>query len=262
MKHYFFKYQGAGNDFILFDDRQGSFPDQDKKLIAKLCNRKFGIGSDGIILIKKSGKADLWIDFINPDGSRSFCGNGSRCGIQFAQLLGMIKGDTCTFQAVDGIHQGWIMKKTVRISMNDVNEIENHEEGAFLHTGSPHLIITMDQGLDSLDVKSDGAAIRYSERYKKEGVNVNYVHAVKDDLINIRTYERGVEDETLACGTGVTAAALAHAYERKMSEGKISVSARGGLLIVTFMRVGDGFKFVELEGPADEVFCGEIEIND
>jgi diaminopimelate epimerase len=262
MKHYFFKYQGAGNDFILLDDRQLSFPDQDKALIKKLCDRRFGIGSDGIILIKKSDTADVWIDFLNPDGTRSFCGNGSRCGVRFAKLLGMISADYCTFQAVDGNHEAWLTEKNVRISMNDVAGIEEHAEGQFLFTGSPHLIIKKESGLDSLDVKKEGAAIRYNEQYKKEGVNVNYVHAVKDDLINIRTYERGVEDETLACGTGVTAAALAHAFDKKMSEGKISVSALGGLLSVSFMRAGQGFKYVELEGPAEEVFCGEMNLYD
>lgn len=257
MNLYFFKYQGAGNDFIVIDDRKGDFPES-VDLVERLCDRRFGIGSDGILLIKSSDKADLHIDFINPDGSRSFCGNGSRCGLKFAQLLGMI-GDKCRFEAIDGTHEGLVSSNSVRISMTDVELVKAHPLGYFLNTGSPHLVIQK-QGLETLDVKGEGSAIRYSDEFKKEGVNVNFITIEGEDNLAIRTYERGVEDETLSCGTGVTAAALSVAYEKGLSEGTLNVKSRGGDLQVQFEREGDGFKQVWLEGPAEMVFSGEFEI--
>jgi len=258
MKHYFFKYQGTGNDFILLDDRQNSFPDRDKALIAKLCDRRFGIGSDGIILIKKSDKADFWIDFLNPDASRSFCGNGSRCGVRFAKLLGMMPENHCSFQALDGIHEAWLKEDTVKISMKDVKKLEEHELGMFLDTGSPHLIVKRAEGLDKMDVEKEGSAIRFNETYKKHGVNVNFVSMIDKNHIAIRTFERGVDGETLACGTGVTAAALALAAEQGLEAGEIQVKARGGDLSVCFEKDGKGFNAITLEGRAEEVFCGEM----
>ncbi|MDA0972388.1 MAG: diaminopimelate epimerase [Bacteroidetes bacterium] len=257
MKTYFFKYQGAGNDFILIDDRHDQYSEMDSALISNLCDRRFGIGSDGLILIKKSKVADLWIDFMNPDGSRSFCGNGSRCGLLFAKKLGMIQGESCTFEAVDGVHTGILIAGGARISMHQVSAIEAHEDGNFVYTGSPHLILPVTD-LNTMDIKGLGAAIRYSPSYADEGVNVNFVKDLGPDSLGIRTYERGVEDETLACGTGVTAAALVHARLHGLENGTIQVKALGGDLKVSFVKDREGFKDIYLEGPAEEVFCGEI----
>jgi diaminopimelate epimerase len=257
MKTYFFKYQGAGNDFILVDDRNEQFAEPSSEVVARLCDRRFGIGSDGLILIKKSQTADLWIDFMNPDGSRSFCGNGSRCGLLFAKKLGMIHNDECTFQAVDGIHTGRLTSAGARISMQQVKAIETHDKGSFVQTGSPHLVLPVDD-IKNLDVKSLGSSIRYSPFYKKDGVNVNFILDLGSEKLALRTYERGVEDETLACGTGVTAAALVHARKHDLHKGTIHVKALGGDLSVSFVKDGEGFKDIYLEGPAEEVFCGEI----
>ncbi len=252
----FFKFQGAGNDFILFDDRNAQFPKDDSELIQKLCDRRFGIGSDGIMLIQHSEEADFYLDFINPDGSRSFCGNGSRCGIRFAELLGMINKQ-CTFDAIDGMHTAEINDDNVKISMKDVDEIRTEEEGVFLDTGSPHLIFRT-RDIDKLDVRSEGRKIRYSNSYLEEGVNVNFVEKLNAHTIKIRTYERGVEDETLSCGTGITAAVLAMAVGSSDLFGEMNVISRGGRLSVGFERSGKGFKNVWLKGPAEKVFSGEV----
>ena len=257
MSHYFFKYHGAGNDFILFDDRNGHFPES-QELVQHLCHRRFGIGSDGIMLIKHSEVADVHLDFINPDGSRSFCGNGSRCGLRFAESLGMI-GSTCSFEAIDGIHQGELTQDVVRISMRDVGEIRKHEKGDILDTGSPHLIIRH-ENLTELDVNAKGSEIRYSPEFEKEGINVNFIESVDNKTIRIRTYERGVEGETLSCGTGVTAAALAFAEANGITDGRVGVHSRGGDLSVEFKKEDGVFTSIWLIGPAEKVYAGEIHL--
>jgi len=251
----FFKYQGAGNDFILIDDRAGLFPESEK-LVSQLCDRKFGIGSDGILLIKNSEQADVHLDFLNPDSTRSFCGNGSRCGLRFAEELGLVEG-SCTFEAIDGLHEAALHKVYVRISMSDVSEIIDHNKGYMLDTGSPHLVIEVDD-LENHQVADSGAQLRYSPEFAKHGINVNFVEFRKDNKLSIRTYERGVEAETLSCGTGVTAAALALAYKQKLHQGRIEVSSRGGELAVEFNYDGNSFHDIWLEGPAKKVFGGEI----
>jgi diaminopimelate epimerase len=256
MSLYFFKYQGAGNDFIMIDDRQLQFPSEDKAHIAALCDRKFGVGSDGILLVQPSADADVKLDFINPDGTRSFCGNGSRCGVRFAQLLGMIS-ERCTFEACDGIHEAHIHDAYIRIHMSNVSRPQQATLGLVLDTGSPHLILFRDD-IEPLDVVQEGSEIRHSPTYAKEGINVNFVQSTGSSALSIRTYERGVEGETLACGTGVTAAALAHAQQQGLSSGTISVKALGGQLTVDF--TGDstgGFVDVWLQGPAELVFRGK-----
>jgi diaminopimelate epimerase len=258
MQFDFHKYHGAGNDFIVMDDRAQLFPSQDKALIAKLCDRRFGIGSDGILLIQNSEEADLHIDFLNPDGSRSFCGNGSRCGLRFAAHVGMI-GSDCTFMASDGMHEGRLENELVHIAMRDVEGVEQNEFGTELYTGSPHLIRFVDD-LDQVDVKMEGAAIRYNELYQKEGINVNFVSQMAPGTLAIRTYERGVEGETLACGTGVTAAALAKASQERIEREKFFVKAKGGVLSVRFEKVGNGFKNIWLTGPAVKVYEGSVNL--
>jgi len=255
----FFKYQGTGNDFIVFDDRKRLFPSDDRALIAKLCHRKRGIGSDGILLIQESTEADLHVDFLNPDGSRSFCGNGSRCAIRFAEQLGMVK-DACTFMASDGLHQARIHPDRVEISMRDVTEVIHREEDLELYTGSPHLIKRV-KSVASLDVQSIGSAIRYNERYKQEGININFIELTdRDSELHIRTYERGVEGETLSCGTGVTAAVLSEAYRNGLSSGETTVHSRGGVLSVRFKKIDGQFTDVWLSGPAVMVFSGEVDV--
>ena len=254
----FHKYQGAGNDFIVIDDRELIFPSEDKALIAKLCDRRFGIGSDGILLIQNRENADLRIDFLNPDGSRSFCGNGSRCGLRFAAHLGLIKSN-CTFTASDGRHEGRLTEDLVHIAMRDVSVVQRNEFGTELYTGSPHLIRFVED-IDLVDVDAEGAAIRYNEVYKEEGINVNFVQHIAPDTLQIRTYERGVEGETLACGTGVTAAALAKASQERIERKEIFVKARGGDLSVRFEKDGSGFKNIWLTGPAVKVYEGSVDI--
>lgn len=258
MTLHFHKYQGAGNDFILIDDRDGLFPADHQDMIQRITNRKYGIGSDGVLLIQNSERADLYFDFINPDGSRSFCGNGSRCGVRFAQDLGLIS-ESCTFDAIDGLHKAFMREDLVQISMRDVNECRTELGGTFMDTGSPHLVIQRDR-LSEIDVEAEGRAIRNHEIYSPSGVNVNFIETVSEGEIGIRTYERGVEGETLACGTGVTAAALSHAQNMNADSGRIKVQSRGGLLEVGFQKSENGFTEVWLRGPAEFVFKGSIEI--
>lgn len=258
MGMYFFKYHGAGNDFILIDDRHGKFPADDEELIKGLCARHTGIGSDGLLLIQESKDADVHLEFFNPDASQSFCGNGSRCGLAFARKLGMV-GQHCTFTAIDGLHQAKFIEDEIEISMGDVSMIANIEGRTFVHTGSPHVVIGISD-VEDVDVKEEGSAIRYSDVFWLEGVNVNFVQALKKGHIAIRTYERGVEDETLACGTGVTAAALVHADLHQMDKAEVKVEALGGTLHVSFERDGEGFKNIWLRGPAIAVYGGEYSL--
>ncbi len=252
MSQFFFKYQGTGNDFILIDDRQGDFPKNDSSLIKRLCDRKFGIGSDGLVLLQNDENADFYVDFINPDGSRSFCGNGSRCAVAFASLLGLFNG-ACRFNAIDGEHHARIDADMVELQMSWSGKIEKQGEDKLLDTGSPHFI-TMVDNVDEVDVFAQGKSIRYSDDFKEQGVNVNFVQLLNESSIRMRTYERGVEDETLSCGTGITAAAISVREMTQSSVDEISVSTRGGELKVQFEENGT----VWLKGPALKVFSGEV----
>jgi len=257
LKIQFTKYQGTGNDFILVNNMSGELLLSTEQ-IRQLCDRKFGIGSDGLILIEKSEKADFYVNFFNPDGSVSFCGNGSRCAVHFAHQKG-IAGSVVSFDAIDGIHSGSVSEKQVEISMRDVLNIVERDHGLFLDTGSPHLIVLVDD-VDKVDLLPMARNIRYCATYKEKGINVNVVNETSPDSISIRTYERGVEDETLSCGTGVTAAALSVALAKdKINE--IHVQTRGGKLSVRFERREDGgFGEISLKGPVAEVFEGEVAI--
>lgn len=253
----FFKYHGAGNDFIMIDNRNGNFDKNNIQLVRHLCHRHFGIGSDGLILLENHPELDFTMVFYNPDGSQSFCGNGSRCAIAFAKRLGMIK-NKCTFLSTDGIHEGeYISDDEIHLKMHDVNEAEIGEDYYLLNTGSPHYIRFVDD-VENIDVFSEGKQIRYNERFKKDGVNVNFVQKLNDNSIAIRTYERGVENETLACGTGIVAAALASSIKFNTSN-NLHVKARGGDLLVKFTTEGNNhFNNVWLIGPAKLVFEGNI----
>jgi len=251
----FQKYQGTGNDFVLIDNRSGLFPAENLSVIQRICHRKYGIGSDGLILIEKDEDTDFYMNFFNPDGSKSYCGNGSRCAVHFARAIGMI-GDKCSYQAIDGVHQGVLMENgVVSTSILPVHQIEPLGNDVFINTGSPHYIVFC-KDVDVVDIISEARKIRYSLAFSPSGTNVNYVQLVNGNQIKMRTYERGVEDETLSCGTGVTAAALSV----MQLDGTISVETKGGMLSVSARKSSTGFEDIWLTGPATLVFKGEFNI--
>ncbi len=255
----FHKYQATGNDFILIDNRDGKFP-ENPELIPALCDRRFGIGSDGLILIQEHPEADFEMIFYNPDTTQSLCGNGSRCAVRFASELGMI-GDSCRFMAFDGIHEAMINDDgTISLKMQNVQNVRSMEDGMLVDTGSPHLIRFV-QTINEVDVVGRGREIRYSAPFEAQGVNVNFVEVSGENDIRVRTYERGVENETLSCGTGVTAAAIACGM-RQMT-GPVAITTKGGNLQVAFQTDGSGtFTNVWLIGPAERVFKGEIDLTE
>ncbi len=250
----FFKYQATGNDFIMVDNRQGVFPENDPALISRLCHRKFGIGADGIILLEEAKEANFTMVYYNPDGSQSFCGNGSRAAVHFARSLGML-GDSGSFVAIDGIHQAKISGATVQVNMANVSPGKEILNGVFYATGSPHYVTFVDH-VDRVDVVAEGRSLRHHQAFQPGGSNINFVEITGADQISVRTYERGVEDETLSCGTGVTAAAIA-ASVRGLGN-KINITTPGGNLQVGFTLTPNGFTGVWLSGPATLVFSGEL----
>lgn len=249
----FYKYQGTGNDFVMIDNRGGQFPVEDLSLVRQLCRRKFGIGADGLILLQNHATCDFEMIYFNADGTQSLCGNGSRCAVHFANLLGMI-GHSALFHAIDGEHHAKIEDGLVHFKMHNVDQAQMMGEDYFIDTGSPHYIKFVED-VEPIDVYEEGRKIRYSEKYRKEGTNVNFAAMGKDNDVSVRTYERGVEDETLSCGTGVTAVALA-AVQRGMKP-PVKIHARGGELQVDLKKNGStGFKDIYLIGPAEMVFKG------
>jgi diaminopimelate epimerase len=268
MKLTFNKYHGTGNDFILIDNRKEIFAGN-KELIKHLCDRRFGIGADGLIILNKSESIPLKMTYYNSDGNEStMCGNGGRCFVAFAKRLGMITKSTY-FEAIDGTHQASIIQEekidrkqtvmNVKLGMKNVQGIEQDKDYIFMDTGSPHYVIRVED-VSKTDVITEGRKIRYNDRFKDKGTNVNFIQ-VKDDSLYVRTYERGVEDETFSCGTGVTAAALAADYWNLFNtKGLYKISTPGGELKVHYKRVGNNFENVFLEGAATFVFEGEIEI--
>ena len=253
----FFKYQGTGNDFVMIDNRQGTFDKKDTDLIAHLCDRRFGVGADGLILLETHPNADFRMIYYNSDGNESsMCGNGGRCITAFANHLEIIQ-NKATFEAIDGIHHSIIENEIVKLQMTDVSTIENHDHYLFLNTGSPHHV-QMEFDLEILNIQTEGSRIRYGAPYFEEGSNVNFVKKLKDDEFLVRTYERGVEDETLSCGTGVTAVALAMNYIKETEKNLITIQTQGGKLQVAFDKDGEGYKNIWLIGPAIQVFKGRI----
>lgn len=257
----FFKYQGAGNDFIMIDQREQKYLTRaDQVLIEQLCDRRFGIGADGLILLELHEDYDFEMIYFNSDGRESsMCGNGGRCIIAFAVQLGLIE-KKCQFLAIDGPHEGVLRSPDwVELKMQDVLAIEKGPNYFYLNTGSPHYVQFIDT-LEEIDVVKEGRAIRYSDTYKTEGTNVNFVEIIKDSLA-VATYERGVEDETLACGTGVTACALAFTlYQADFKRTSIDIEAKGGKLSVRFEKNGKGFSNIWLCGPANFVYEGLIQV--
>lgn len=252
----FHKYQGTGNDFVMIDDREKLFPEENRDLIAYLCDRKMGIGADGVILIQLHPTLDFRMVYFNPDGSRSLCGNGSRCAIAFAQALGIIDTQT-TFETTDGVHDAYITDDTYHFHLFDVKSVARIDTDFFINTGSPHHIRVVED-VTATDVVKVGREIRYSTAYAPAGTNVNFLQKQKKG-IRVRTYERGVEGETLSCGTGVTACALAaHSLGY---QSPIAIQTEGGNLTVSFTPLADGsFTNVYLSGPAKKVFEGQIEV--
>ena len=257
MKLVFHKYQGTGNDFIMIDDRKSLFPESNLSLIRKLCDRKFGIGADGLILIREYKGLDFDMVYFNSDGTQSLCGNGSRCAVMFARSLG-ICGDQARFNTIEGHLRATVENDRVHLGMPDVHEVKQVGSDLFINTGSPHYIRYV-KDVKNFDVYEEGRAIRYSGQYGERGTNVNFVEPDGDNSIFVRTYERGVENETLSCGTGVTASALAHSLKGHASP--VTVDTPGGTLAVSFMKNDNGgFNTITLIGPAEKVFEGSIEI--
>jgi diaminopimelate epimerase len=259
----FAKYHGAGNDFIIIDNRTINL-NLNKEQIARLCHRRFGIGADGLMLLHTSPHFDFKMSYYNSDGAEgSMCGNGGRCITAFANEIEII-GDIALFEAVDGLHTASINKKEqstwdISLAMNNLSDIQTIGNSFYLNTGSPHHI-DFCKNIDSLDVFKLGKSIRNSAQYQAiGGTNVNFVQ-IEKDFLKIRTYERGVEDETLACGTGATAAAIAYAHHYKIYNREIKVNARGGELRISFDYQNGEYKKILLSGAAQLVFKGKIDI--
>lgn len=251
----FFKYQGTGNDFIMIDNQGKSFP-HDITLVSKLCNRRTGIGADGLILIEPHETLDFEMVYFNADGSQSMCGNGSRCAVNFSKFLGIID-DKTDFLTINGAYHATISDGIVHLNMPDQEAPEQHDDHYFLNNGSPHHIIFVDNA-ETTTVVEKGASIRYSEQYNPDGTNVNFVEIQNEHKVFVRTYERGVEDETLSCGTGITASCLASADKGVLSP--IAVQSKGGNLEVRFQKSANTFTNIWLIGPAEQVFSGVVNI--
>jgi diaminopimelate epimerase len=259
MKIEFHKYQGTGNDFILIDNRQNLLSLTSEQIL-QLCDRRFGIGADGLMLLENEDGYDFKMVYFNSDGNQSsMCGNGGRCITAFAKQLGIIV-DQARFLAIDGPHLALVQGELISLKMQDVNHMELGKDYFFLNTGSPHYVKLVND-LEHVDVNTEGSKIRYNERFREEGTNVNFVERLEDEVF-VRTYERGVEDETFSCGTGVTAAALVAAVNG-ISTGKngCAIKTLGGKLEVSFEKVLEqNFYNIWLKGPAQFVFKGTITI--
>ena len=254
----FYKYHGTGNDFIIIDNRSETFPKENVTLINHLCDRHFGIGADGLILLEDDSTSDFKMVYFNADGNQStMCGNGGRCIVAFAKTLGLIANET-SFNAFDGLHYAEITNSIVSLQMIDVIDVKVSNNTVFTDTGSPHHVQLVSQ-LSNFPVQSEGRRIR-NEMYGTEGANVNFVEQINASTFKVRTYERGVEDETLACGTGVTAVAIAMHKTGKTEKNSVSLSVNGGHLEVSFDVINNQYINIFLKGPATFVFKGSIKI--
>lgn len=261
MRIHFFKYQGTGNDFVILDNRKNEFS-LTKKQVAFLCHRRFGVGADGLMLLNAHPQYDFEMKYYNSDGSESsMCGNGGRCLVKFAADRGILKRDY-RFLAIDGVHEASVdMDGTVSLKMNDVDSVRFDHGKYILNTGSPHYVDLVDDVLH-MDVVERGRQVRYSDAFRTQGINVNFVQQTVDpDKIIVRTYERGVEDETYSCGTGVTAAALV-CFHNENGYNRVDVKTKGGDLSVEFDRVDDSYRNIWLIGPAMKVFEGDIDVKE
>jgi len=259
MQILFYKYEGTGNDFVMIDNRQDIFPKENIAIVKHLCDRRFGIGGDGLILLENDVDSDFKMVYYNSDGNESsMCGNGGRCIVAFAKKLGLIN-DLAIFNAIDGLHHATILDHDiVSLEMNNVSTIDIQNNYVFLNTGSPHHVQFADD-LRSIDVKTLGSQIRYGALYGEVGSNVNFVKQISENTFAIRTYERGVEDETLSCGTGATAVAIAMHVLGKTTFNSIEILVEGGKLAISFTKNNETYTQVCLKGPAAFVFKGTIE---
>lgn len=264
MKLNFSKFHGAGNDFIMIDNRLGSY-NLNLEQIAFLCHRRYGIGADGLILLENptSEGAHFSMKYYNSDGGEgTMCGNGGRSIVAFAHKNG-ICSSTYTFEAIDGLHHANILSNEtnsfdIRLQMQDVATIEPVEEDLFLNTGSPHLVIFVDNAKNA-DAVGMGRMLRYDSRFAPGGTNVNFISFAKGRVF-VRTYERGVEDETLSCGTGITASAIAITEKLDLPLNSIELDALGGSFTVSFDKTTEGYRNIWLRGPVMFVFEGTVEI--
>ena len=261
MKIYFYKYQGTGNDFIILDNRKNEYSSISPEQIRRLCDRRFGIGADGLMLMNEKPGFDFEMKYYNSDGGEgSMCGNGGRCMLKFSYHMG-IHINEYKFLAIDGVHEGEIDPDgIVSLKMKDVTGVKKFRNDFILDTGSPHYVKMVTDVMD-YDVFKEGHDIRNSKEFEEAGINVNFVQQMEDvDKIIVRTYERGVEDETYSCGTGVTAAALV-SFHNENGFNEVEVKTLGGNLSVEFDRVEDGrYENIWLCGPAEKVFEGSVEI--
>lgn len=255
MKLHFSKYQGTGNDFILIDNRDNSFDPSADQIVA-LCDRKFGIGADGLILVQNHDDLDYKMVYFNSDGTQSLCGNGSRCGFAFAQSLGIVDNHA-TFETTDGIHQIKEEGGLIHFQLFDVESLNQEGNDWYVDTGSPHYIKIV-QDTESVNIVPEGRKIRNLPAYSRQnGTNVNFAQLLQD-VVRIRTYERGVEDETLSCGTGATAVAIVAG--KLGQESPVKIETKGGNLFVAFDKEDGFFSNIWLAGPAEKVFEGTVSV--
>ena len=263
-KIHFHKYQATGNDFVLIDNRSAAYS-LSREQVGRICDRRFGVGADGVMLIENDAKEDFNLVYYNSDGSQSLCGNGCRAAVEFASHLGIVNGKA-SFKAFDGSHAAQLLESgIIRLRMNDVTHVDVLGEDYFINTGSPHLVRFV-KDVKNFPVYDEGRSIRHDARFLPGGTNVNFVELQGDNTIFVRTYERGVEDETLSCGTGVVAAALAASLRGYSSP--VNIKAIGGTLSVEFKSgvsgvssgQGDIFRDIFLAGPAKMVFEGDLEL--
>jgi diaminopimelate epimerase len=258
MKIVFNKYEGTGNDFIIIDNRNGYIKHDNNKLIEFLCDRRFGIGADGLILVEEEPGYDFRMAFFNSDGfAATMCGNGSRCISDFVmkKITGRHK---LVFIADDGPHTAVPEGDLINVTINNVKEIKETPHGTFLNTGVPHLVL-FSNDIQKKDLNAEARPIRYSPVYGAEGTNVNMAE-VHDNILSVRTYERGVEGETYSCGTGVTASAIAAVFTGRIKQPDVDIVVKGGRLNVRFDLSAGGAENIHLTGPATFVFEGEIDI--
>lgn len=257
----FYKYQGTGNDFVLLDNRDGQYSQLSSQQIAQLCDRKFGVGGDGLMLLQEKEGFDFEMVYFNADGQpSSMCGNGGRCLVAFANFLGLLKHQRAYFLAVDGPHEAVVIAPDyIELKMSDVNASGYGQPDAFLDTGSPHYLAFV-ADIKGVNIYEQGRMIRYSPAYRAQGTNVNFIEIKGTNQIYVATYERGVEDETLSCGTGVTAAALAYqlSHSEQMGDNAVKIQTKGGNLVVRYQQIGTQFENIWLCGPAQQVFKGQL----
>ncbi len=254
----FYKYHGTGNDFIMIDGFKNKDLTLTEEKIKRLCDRRFGVGADGLIILKEHKDYDFEMVYYNADGRESsMCGNGGRCIVKFAHRLGYVK-DECSFLAIDGLHEGKVVDDKVSIKMSDVSEWECQDNVVVVNTGSPHFVRFVED-LDTYNILEEGRRIRYSETYKIEGINVNLAE-IHSSNIAVMTYERGVEDETYSCGTGVVATVLAQHIMNPTGPTSQTVQTKGGELSVRFSSPQNGYRDIWLTGPAIEVYTGKLEV--